>query len=150
MASDESTIVATSVAGSTLVYFEEVRSGIRELNITGSPDTAAGGQPQTATLNPSVIATADSHPPLSIGSVAVSGASVDGVVQPLVHVFYTDHPGSPDQGTTISSIAYMTRDISDASTSWPVSMTTDTQARLPLGGSESAASAKSSSESNPS
>lgn len=122
---DDSAITALKVEGSTLVYFNDVRAGIRELNITGSPN----GVGQTATINPSTISTAHSEQALiSLG--AVTSPSAEGVQQ--VQVFYSDQLGLADYGASISVIAYATRRVSDPR--WPSSAPVDSHNWLPLGG----------------
>ncbi|KAI9783143.1 MAG: hypothetical protein M1816_001594 [Peltula sp. TS41687] len=118
---DDTAISALTVSGSALVYHHDRRSGIRELDIFGAPNSPG----QKVTLNPSTVATADSQRYMSVG--ALVGASPDGSQK--IHVLHSALPGSEGQGTTDLVIMDRTRDIKEKS--WPTSLRADMNVRLP-------------------
>lgn len=124
LASDDGAITAVAVAGSTLVYFNKGRSGLRELNITGAPD--ASGAPSVE-LNPSAIATADADQAMLSVGVAIS-TSTEG--DQRLNVFYSDRVGVEAEGATASIIRHTTRSVSDQR--WPTVDTTDEEFRVPI------------------
>lgn len=118
---EDAAISALTVSGSTLIYYHDRRSGIRELNIFGAPNSPG----QKVTLNPSIVATADSQPHMSIGSLV--GASPDGSQK--IHVLHSALPGSEGEGTMDVAIMDRKRDIKDKA--WPPSLQADMNIRLP-------------------
>ena len=113
-----------AVAGSTLVYFNEARSGLRELNITGALD--ASGAPSVE-LNPSTIATAGADQAMLSVGVAIS-TSTEG--DQRLHVFYSDRLGVAAEDATAPIIGHTTRSVSDQR--WPTVDTTDEEFRIPI------------------
>ena len=121
---DESSISALTLARSVILYYNDLRGDVREVNITGIPNSPK----QTVDTSSSIIVTGGAPKyPTSIGSVV--GTASDSAEQ--VHVFATDHPGSEAEGMTISVIAHMTRNISQPT--WPTTTAFNAQDRLPLG-----------------
>ena len=121
---DQSSISTLTLAGSVMLYYDDLRGDVREVNITGTPNSPK----QTVMTSPSIIVTGGAPQyPISIGSVA--GTASDSAEQ--VHVFVTNHPGSEAEGMTISVIAHMTRNLSEPT--WPTTAAFSAQDRLPLG-----------------
>lgn len=120
---DDAAISALSVSGSTLVYCLSQRTGIRELNITGTP----GSDDERVEVNPSTVATADTQPLMSLGSVV--GSTPEG--GPQVYVFRSAWLGADAVWERIPSIVERTRDLAEET--WPLSLELERLARLPLG-----------------
>ncbi len=143
LARDDSHLSAITVGSSTLVYYADARSGVRELNITGS-----AGAAQTITFNPSTIASVDADRPLSIGSVtgltppvsSSSPSSSDGdseiqqqqqqQQQAEVRIFFTRYRGIDTNDNAVPVLDTLTRPVSTPS--WPPAITYEDMTQNPL------------------
>ncbi|KAI9758078.1 MAG: hypothetical protein M4579_003209 [Chaenotheca gracillima] len=118
LGSDDGPISVVSLSNMTLVYFSDKNGTVTELKLVG-----AVGSSESASINPSKIATPSKQNPLSLGSVI---GSIEGGDEPVT-VFYTDIVND----VALSTIVFNSRNLS--SSTWPANASDSGNNYLPLG-----------------